>query len=64
MKNNEEKYKNNLIKTFELIDLVFKLKQAHYKQKYPEYSIDDIEKKIYNDILKRKNIQWKYQRDY
>lgn len=48
----------NLVKTLELIDLCFKLKEAFLKQQYPQASPEKIWELIYQGILSRKKKQW------
>ena len=48
----------NLARTFELIDLCFKLKEAYLKQQYPQASPEEIAQMIYQGILSRKEKQW------
>ena len=55
------KYERNLKKTCDIIDCCFILKEAYLKSKNPSYSQKEIEQKIYDGILQRKEDQWKYQ---
>jgi hypothetical protein len=48
----------NLVKTLELIDLCFTLKEAFLKQQYPQESPEKIRELIYQGILSRKKNQW------
>ena len=60
MKNKENiKYKENLEKTMEIIDTCFTLKAIYIKKKNPDYIEQDIEKEIFNGILRRKENKWK-----
>ncbi len=54
-----EKYINNLNKTLQIIDLCFNLKEAYFRQKYPQKSDTEIREMIYQDILARKEKLWK-----
>jgi len=54
-----EKYINNLNKTLQIIDLCFNLKEAYFRQKYPQISDTEIREMIYQDILARKEKLWK-----
>jgi len=48
----------NLVRTLELIDLCFKLKEAYMKQRHPQASPEKIREQIYQEILSRKEKQW------
>ena len=54
-----DKYRKNLAKTLELIEVCFNLKQAYLEKRYPEASQQAIKDMIYKDILLRKGRQWK-----
>lgn len=54
-----DRYINNLNKTLQIIDLCFNLKEAYFRQKYPQESDTKIRKMIYQDILARKEKSWK-----
>ena len=48
----------NFVKTFELIDMCFKLKEAYVKQQYSHALPEKIRELIYGGILARKEKQW------
>lgn len=48
----------NLAKTCEIIDTVFSLKLALVKTHYPELDQTAAERRVYQDILTRKQRQW------
>ncbi len=52
-------YRQNLLKTIELIDLCFTLKKAYMRSKLPEIVEEDLERRIWNDILRRKENKWR-----
>jgi hypothetical protein len=54
----ENTLEKNLARTFELIDLCFKLKEAYYVKQYPQATPEKIRELIYQDILSRKEKQW------
>jgi len=54
-----DKYRKNLAKSLELIDVCFNLKEAYLKQVYPGASQQDIDSMIFQGILSRKKRQWK-----
>jgi len=51
----------NLVKTLELIDLCFTLKEAFLKQQHPQATPEKIRELIYQGILTRKKKQWTLQ---
>ncbi|MEI6128134.1 MAG: hypothetical protein WCQ99_16415, partial [Pseudomonadota bacterium] len=59
----QDSLKNNLRKTLEIIDACFDLKEAYLKQLYPNETQKEIAGRIYQGILKRKEAQWKSQKD-
>ncbi len=48
----------NLARTIELIDLCFRLKEAHLRREHPEASPEKIRDLINRGILARKEQQW------
>jgi hypothetical protein len=52
------KYKQNLAKTLELIELCFTLKEAYLRQQHPLASPGEIRQMICQGILERKERQW------
>ncbi len=54
-------FEKRLKKTCDIIDTCFALKAAYIKAKNPEYSDNDIRRKIFEEILERKEDQWKSQ---
>jgi hypothetical protein len=57
-----EIYKKNLIKSLEIIDLCFNLKEAYFQQVFPHASHSDINNMIFQDIITRKEKEWKSQK--
>jgi hypothetical protein len=51
-------YENNLVRTIELIDLCFMLKEAYLRQQHPDASPEKIRDLINCGILARKEKQW------
>jgi hypothetical protein len=54
-------YEKKLKKTCEIIDTCFTLKEAYIKSINPSCSQKEIEQIIYDEILQRKEDQWKSQ---
>ena len=54
-------YERKLKKTCDIIDTCFTLKAAYLKAKNPSYSDKEVRKIIFEEILERKDTQWKYQ---
>jgi len=52
-------YTKNLFKTLELIDLSFTLKEAYLKSRFTEENEEEIRKRIFDSLVKRKENQWK-----
>jgi len=57
------RYQKNFAKTLELIDTCFTLKEAYFRRRYPTRSSQEITELLYQDILERKERQWKSQKD-
>jgi len=58
---NQERMISNLRKTMEIIDTVFALKLARVRATSPEISCEDAERAVNNEIISRKERQWKSQ---
>ena len=58
------RYQNNFAKTLELIDTCFTLKEAYFRHRYPARSRQEIMELLYQDILERKERQWRSQKDF
>jgi hypothetical protein len=54
-------YARNLLKTFELIQTSFDLKEAYYRKRFPAESPAEIRDRIHREIIDRKQRQWKSQ---
>lgn len=59
---NHDKYLRNFRKSLALIDTCFTLKEAYLKSKHPGSSEETIRRMVYEDVLKRKERQWKRRR--
>jgi len=54
----QERMKENLARTSEIIDAVFALKLAWMRTKHPEFSDEQAERQVCLDVLRRKERQW------
>ncbi len=63
MKFDSKKMIDNLYKSGEILEAIYQLKYAYIQSNYPEKSHREIIKKIHEDMLQRKETQWKKQQD-
>jgi hypothetical protein len=47
------------LKTLELTDLSFTLKKAYLNSRFPAESEEEIRRRIFNTLVRRKENQWK-----
>ena len=57
-----DRYIKNFAKTLELIQATFTLKEAYLQAKHPDLTKKEIAAIMYQNILKRKERQWKSQK--
>ena len=57
-------YAKNLFKTLELVELSFTLKEAYLKSRFTDQSEEEIRKSLFNDLVRRKEKQWKSEKAF